>query len=437
MGSQDSGDIEFGNRNICADFIRSKLNSQKILPGTLESSSCIFRVHQNIRKVNKDAYTPNMVSIGPYHRPDSPNTKLEAMEKHKLKYLLAVLDRTRETTNLDKYVEALVKLEPEARESFSETINLLQKEFIDMMLIDGFFILELFRKHIKVVPVDEDDPIFNSSSITARVLRDLVLLENQIPMSVLQILFDLSKNPVPDSPTLIEMALSFFDTFIPNAKNKYPNSNGTVTHKHLVDLLRYTLSVSLPKPSSISAFSTVQESLPSAMELQRSGVMFKMAKSYDSLIHIKFDKGVFEIPQLTIHDHTGSFFHNLTAYEQQCYSGTPYITAYAILMNNLIGTVHDVRFLRRQKIITNQLGNDRKVSSLFTNLCKGISRNGFYYLEVCDKVIDYYKLPYHQWKVDLKRIWSTNVWTIISVAAAILLLLLTAWSTVFITLPFF
>ncbi|KAJ4972673.1 hypothetical protein NE237_005847 [Protea cynaroides] len=437
---QDSGDIEMGNQStLCVASIKRKLYSQgsQNSSPSLNPRYCIYRVHQRIRQFNKDAYTPDMVSIGPYHRPDHPNTNLEAMEKHKLKYLRAVLDRTKKTTSLEKYVEALEKLEPKARKCYSETIKLDKKQFIEMLIIDGFFILELFRKNKKIVPIDKNDPIFNSTSITARVVRDLVLLENQIPMSVLQTLFDLSKNPEPDSPTLIEMALLFFDTLIPNAWIKYPKNNSTVTHEHLVDLLRYTLSASLPTPSSISAFSTVQESLPSAMELHRSGVMFKMARPYDSLIHIKFDNGVFEIPQLTIHDHTGSFFHNLIAYEQHYYAGTPYITAYAILMYNLVDSADDVVFLRRQKIITNQLTNDHKVTAFFSNLCHGISSNGFYYLEVCDKVNDYYKLPYRQWKADLKRIWSTNAWTIISVAAAILLLLLTLWSTVIISIPYF
>ncbi|KAJ4950793.1 hypothetical protein NE237_027625 [Protea cynaroides] len=379
-----------------------------------------------------------MVSIGPYHRSD-PN--LKAMENQKLAYLKQVLHRTCEITSLEMYVEALQKLEPEVRKCYSEPINLNSEQFIEMMLIDGFFIVELFRKNSKDVLIEENDPIFYFSSRVARVMRDLILLENQIPMSVLQTLFDLSENPKSGSSfALIQMALNFFNTLIPNGINKYPQEKNTVTHNHLVDLLCYTLSVYLPKPlimpalSSAPTLSSAQESLPPVMELQCSGVQFKMGGKSDSLIHIKFDKGVFEIPQLCITDHTNSFFRNLIAYEQCHYRGIPYITSYAILMDYLIDSADDVALLRRHKIIINQLGNDEKVSSLFNDLCHGISTNGFYYNDLCNKVDGYYKSPYHQWKAQIKHTLSSNF---ISVVAAILLLLLTVWSTVIITLPFF
>ncbi|KAJ4974736.1 hypothetical protein NE237_007910 [Protea cynaroides] len=128
-----------------------------------------------------------------------------------------------------------------------------------MMLIDGFFIVEYFLKFSKAVLVDENDPIFNSKLIAERVVRDLVLLENQIPFSVLQTLFDLSNNNKSGSLTLIHMALMSFIDLIPN------------------------------EPSTRAVLSTAQESLPFVMELRRSGVKFKkgsISKTFESLIHI-------------------------------------------------------------------------------------------------------------------------------------------------------
>ncbi|KAJ4973223.1 hypothetical protein NE237_006397 [Protea cynaroides] len=437
MGSQDySRDSDVGNQSIVwVDSIRTKISQRSI--SSLEPTSCIYRVHQRIRQVNNDAYTPDTVSIGPYHR---PNPNLEAMENHKLEYLHAVLDRTKETTSLEKYVEDLKKLEPEARKCYSEPIDLTPKQFTEMMLIDGFFIVEYFRKFSKVVLVDETDPIFNSKLIAARVVRDLVLLENQIPFLVLKTLFDMSNYPKSSSLTLIQMALMSFVDLIPNGINKYPKNASTITHKHLVDLLSYTLSNSLPKPSTIAVLSTAQESLPSVMELQRSGVKFKkgsISKSFESLIHIKFHKGIFEIPPLCIHDHTDSFFRNLIAYEQCHHTGSPHITSYAILMDYLINSANDVALLRNGKIIINLLGNDEKVSFLFSSLCDGISSNGFCYDELCNEVDVYYNKPYHYWKAAFKRKFCNSPWSIISVCTAFVLLFLTAWATVFSTFPFY
>ena len=48
------------------------------------SECCIYRVPRRLRNVNREAYTPLLISIGPLNR---ENKRLEAMEKEKLKYL--------------------------------------------------------------------------------------------------------------------------------------------------------------------------------------------------------------------------------------------------------------------------------------------------------------------------------------------------------------
>ena len=48
----------------------------------LVSSCCIYKIPQKIRKLNEEAYTPSIVSIGPFHYGDK---RLEAMEDLKLR----------------------------------------------------------------------------------------------------------------------------------------------------------------------------------------------------------------------------------------------------------------------------------------------------------------------------------------------------------------
>ncbi|XP_042484890.1 UPF0481 protein At3g47200-like [Macadamia integrifolia] len=406
------------------DSIRQKL-SQRSNP-SLGSTTSIHRVHKRIRKLNEDAYTPDTVSIGPYHR---STQSLLAMEDHKLQYLQALLDRTRERTSLEEYVEALMELEVEARGCYSEPINLTTKEFIEMMLFDGFFIIELFRKNSNFVPVDDYDPIFYSSSRRARIVRDLVLLENQIPISVLQRLFDLSKDPNHDSLPLIKMALFFFHDLIPQAMHKCPQNTKSIRDNHLLDLLSYTLDSSL-STIKMQGLSTGLESLQSVTELRRSSV---------NLIDIKFNEGVFEIPQLCVNDYTDSFFRNLIAHEQYRIGGTHYITSYAMLMDYLINSTDDVAYLRDRGIIINQIGDDIKVLSLFSNLCSEISINAtdFYYSDLCEKVHEYYNRRSNKWKATLNRDYCNSPWKIISVVVAIVLLFLTVSGTVFTALRFF
>jgi hypothetical protein len=62
---------------------------------------CIYRVPKQLRKVNEEAYTPKLVSIGPFHhihrKSDKEKYKLDLkdMEEHKLKYLDDFLKRTK------------------------------------------------------------------------------------------------------------------------------------------------------------------------------------------------------------------------------------------------------------------------------------------------------------------------------------------------------
>jgi hypothetical protein len=69
------------------------------------------------------------------------------MEKIKLWYLHCLLNRapTRETT-LECFVEAIGRIEQECRACYAGEIGFVEKEFIEMMVVDGCFIIEFFRK---------------------------------------------------------------------------------------------------------------------------------------------------------------------------------------------------------------------------------------------------------------------------------------------------
>ncbi|XP_042487360.1 UPF0481 protein At3g47200-like [Macadamia integrifolia] len=411
-------------------------------------TSCIFRVDKRIRKLNEDAYTPDTVSIGPYHRDAGrKNLQMQDMEDVKRRYVKALLDRTSERPSLERYVEALKELETDLRKCYSEPIinNLNNKEdnFLEMMLLDGLFIIELFRKCFYVVEVDDNDPIFNFKLRRTRIVRDLVLLENQIPMSVLEKLFELSKCPNSDGFSLIQLALNFFGDLIPDGLNKYAEITN-YTPKHLLDLLSYTLDYpsythdySRPEQESRTKAIKALESLPCATELRRSGINFKASRNYN-LFDIKFSKGEFEIPTLRVDDYTVSFFRNLIAYEQQSNGGRHRITSYALLMDHLIDTASDVALLLRRGIIKNHLGDNEKVSFLFNTLYREISSGDtFCYGTLCVDVNGYHNKHYHKWGANFKRKYCSSPWTIISLLAAVILLFLTFCSTLFTALPFF
>ncbi|XP_040989684.1 uncharacterized protein LOC121237146 [Juglans microcarpa x Juglans regia] len=155
---------------------------------------CMFKVHEQLRKVNEKAYKPMLLAIGPYNYHGKVGQGL--MEEHKLRYLKQMLERKNESS---------------------------------VMLLDGCFIIELFRKDMEWTLRDEHDPIFQLSWILPKVARDLLLFENQLPFFVLTKLFmmiESSQTPLPNHSghlgehtinieqnneiRLVDLAISFF-----------------------------------------------------------------------------------------------------------------------------------------------------------------------------------------------------------------------------------
>ncbi|KAF5464934.1 hypothetical protein F2P56_014971 [Juglans regia] len=159
----------------------------------------IFKVHELLLKVNEKAYKPVLLAIGPYN--DHGKVGHEFMEEHKLRYLKQMLLRRNECSVKD-YISALSYLEERARNCYAERISLKKDEFVEMMLLDGCFIIELFRKYEECNSGDKHDPIFQMSWMHNVIARDLLLFENQLPYFVLTKLFEMSASdqaPLPNA----------------------------------------------------------------------------------------------------------------------------------------------------------------------------------------------------------------------------------------------
>ncbi|CAL5422171.1 unnamed protein product [Camellia sinensis] len=147
------------------------------------SSICIFRAPQSFRESScKVAIDPEMVSIGPYHH---GKDQVQRFESYKCQYLCSLLSRTEAMgVDLRQLMKAMKGLENEARSCYSEPIPMSSKDFIDMMVLDGCFIVELLHQVCGTQGSENANiPIF---------MRDLLKLENQLPLFVLQKLYDFS-----------------------------------------------------------------------------------------------------------------------------------------------------------------------------------------------------------------------------------------------------
>ncbi|KAF8015746.1 hypothetical protein BT93_H1316, partial [Corymbia citriodora subsp. variegata] len=396
------------------------------------------------------------------------------MEEQKLR-CLQQLERRNEGS-IDRYKWALSKLEQRVRNCY-EKINFSREDFIEMMVIDGCFIVQLFRKVIGRESMGEDDLVMHVRRIGTNITRELLLLENQIPLFVLSELYDLTKGPDEDDD-FSDVANKFFNllgesegegeheslreglsdaavrfiNFVLGESEGEGESQGEHESlgegkresegehesqgEHLLHLYHMWRTSDLPGTDRqdcivVMPSATERDWIPSATELRESGVSFKAAQG-SGLSGFKFRKnGTLEIPFLRVDDETESRLRNLVAYEQHRQSeGINYFTDYVAFMDCLINTSNDVRVLRRKGIIKNYLGDDEVVAQMFNKIGDHVAISNFHYSKIFLKVNTYCAKPWNTWMAKLRRDYFHSPWAIFSVLAAIVLLFLAIAQTV-------
>ncbi|GLT34739.1 hypothetical protein SLA2020_092380 [Shorea laevis] len=146
-----------------------------------------------------------------------------------------LLNRMTENS-VEKYVKALEGLKEKALKFYSELSD--QKDggdqFVEMMLFDGCFVVELIRKSA-MKEMTEDNSHLLTHFILRTVMRDMLLIENQLPFFVLMELFDMSKMPNEADQNFMHMAINFFSMMMPGPCNKKIENHPGI--KHLLGLL--------------------------------------------------------------------------------------------------------------------------------------------------------------------------------------------------------
>lgn len=174
----------------------------------------IFKVpkHLHDHDFDEKLYEPQVVSIGPYHR---GKAHLKPMEDIKLDYLLKLTGNE----SVQNLMEKLREKEQMARECYVGSVHHInQDEFIEMMLLDGCFVIQVMREAMLSETQDENLPYLTRFTLE-RTKRDLLLLENQLPFFILVDLFDATK---PESDSFDRMAAEFLRYKIP-ARARQPN----------------------------------------------------------------------------------------------------------------------------------------------------------------------------------------------------------------------
>jgi len=126
------------------------------------------------------AYVPQAVSIASYNRGRRP---LMAMDCHKWRAVHHMLKRKNQ--RIEIYLDIMKELEDKARACYEGPLSLASHEFVEMLVLDGCFILEHFRGYavgFETLGCKRNDPIFAMRSMLCSIRRDVMMVDDQIPL---------------------------------------------------------------------------------------------------------------------------------------------------------------------------------------------------------------------------------------------------------------
>ncbi|XP_042398176.1 UPF0481 protein At3g47200-like [Zingiber officinale] len=445
-----------------------------------------------------EAYNPKIVSLGPYHRLDEQlqvwNTRLKWPC---LKRLLERSPDNNQAIEkcIDRIKEREREVRSAYAEEF---VKMTSNEFVEMLLLDSCFVLELLleleekkrRKQEKVaqekkmstinkllqpfktrskVQKQQEQPkpsaalMMGSSSARDAapmmqpsteekqteeegtliqqwqwaeplIYHDLLMLENQIPLSLLRELHGIILSH-DKSPSMDELILSFFKEF---SLTKHITKIPEGSCHHLLHLFHSSLiPKKQPTTRGIRAqlVAEVTSAIPCARDLIESRVKVKKKQGVacSSFLDLSFDSGRLEIPEIHVDDGTNTLLRNLIAFEQCLPRIGDYLTTYAWFMDSVIDNSADVALLRRKHVLESGLGSDEEVAKLFNSLCKEVmvDPNQCYLEETIKEVNKYHRSRRNRCYATLNHNYFSNPWASISVIAAIILFVLTFIQTLY------
>ncbi|PPD88993.1 hypothetical protein GOBAR_DD14066 [Gossypium barbadense] len=422
------------------------------------SPSFIFKAPRELRRVNESAFEPQIISIGPYHH-GKPH--LEAMESQKLHYL----DSTRQQPEgLELYIDVYMSIEQFVWDSYAEHDLKKRDEFGAIIVLDGLFVVQLFRKVMDPKLREENDALFKQN-LNLSIVKICCCSKNQLPFRVLE----MSGNKLGiDGATLRKEALIFFSETEPRQIGMlYEDDLIPMLYKeeiiirndeHLLGLVHDNWIPRQPQPKSApfhiietsgleetnsqtslskkrqqaegnrkkSPVRKVKRRVPrlvirSATELSERGIKFRKI-SECCLFNIQFKRGILYIPTLIVDHDTDRM-------------------DYAKFLDCLINYANDVALLCDCGVIENRQGSNEDVAKMINKLNEYVylCTENFHYSPIFIEVNRHCGRQLTLWTVKLRQKyfnvpWS---WVLASISAATLLLILSFLQTIFSALSYF
>ncbi|GLJ34730.1 hypothetical protein SUGI_0698900 [Cryptomeria japonica] len=167
------------------------------------SSARIFRVPRPLRDSHNSLYSPQLVSIGPFHYRKNQLKEMEMSKSEAVRRMQKRIQLKDPRASIESIVKQRIEAKDrEIREFYGEHIPWGSEELAWMVTRDGCFIFEFLVNYIHRISGSEDmykeevskfswkyNLVFDFnfvSPMSERIMDDILLFENQIPLCILK-----------------------------------------------------------------------------------------------------------------------------------------------------------------------------------------------------------------------------------------------------------
>ncbi|TVU50282.1 hypothetical protein EJB05_01648, partial [Eragrostis curvula] len=393
----------------------------------------VYRVPACIKDLNRKAYQPQVVSLGPFHHGEP---HLLPMDAHKRRSLVHFLRRARRP--LAEFAAAVSTAGEELEGAYQGLGDEWRGErLVELAVTDGCFLLEVMRTALGWAANDYagDDPVFSPHGLLYTVpyiRRDMLMIENQLLLRVLDRLVAVEGSKDGNEEQINRLVLRFLS---PTA---WPMATGVGLALHPLDVLRRSLLFGpAPAPRAPPQATPPDDIILSAEELYEAGVRFKRSQT-SSLLDISFRNGTLRLPAIVVDDTTEYMLLNLMAFERLHAGAGNEVTAYVFFMDNMVDSARDVALLTRTRVLVNTVGSDKAVAKMFSGLSRDVVLEPQSALDDVHREVNAYcRKPWNRWRANLVHTYFRSPWSFLSLAAAVFLLVMTVMQTVYTVLPYY
>lgn len=218
---------------------------------------CVFKVPNSLRAAKPEAYLPQVVGLGLLHH---QRLELESMQMYKLG-VAKNIHKGFGGFDLEIFIQGLLKLVPSVRACYQMYLKANDLEIACAMAIDSLFLLELLCYYgIGKDTLAKSDILCRLVDTAGTrlaqdgILRDTMMLENQIPIIVLKNILlaecahfaSKKDNSLIVKKYLPQMMCGYCKALSPlNVLEKYPDSIA-LNRAHLLDLLYHLIMLKEP-----------------------------------------------------------------------------------------------------------------------------------------------------------------------------------------------